>query len=121
MAEYAWMDDLTSYKQNLDTVLVTGRSAYDVVVRGTQLMNMAGKALGTLDNFESKIGPALGVLDKAGAQLGNVLGFVNFAMEYLDTIVEEISSLVESIVQEIIDEVFQQLEDLYDSVLESIQ
>jgi hypothetical protein len=120
MAEYSWMDDLTSYKQNLDTVLVTGRESYDVVVRGTQLLNMASEALGTLDSLESQMSDALELFDQAGAALESVTGYINFALQYLDTVVAEITSLVESMVQEIIDAAFEAMEELYDAVLDSI-
>jgi hypothetical protein len=121
MATYDWMDELTTYKQQADTVLVTGREAYDVVVRGTQLINMANKALGTIEGMEGQINTALGVFDTAGAALESITGYINFAIEYLDTIVSEITSLVETMVQEVINEVFEQIDDLYNSVLDSIE
>lgn len=121
MATYEWMDELTTYKQQADTVLVTGRQAYDVVVRGTQLINMANKALGTIEGMEGQINTALGVFDTAGAALESITGYINFALEYLDTIVSEITTLVETMVQEVINEVFKQIDDLYNSVLDSIE
>lgn len=121
MPQYDWMDELTTYKQQADTVITQGNQAYDVVVKGTQLMNMASKALGTLEGMESQINSVLGLFEQAGAALESIAGYINFAIQYLDTIVTEITSLVETMVQEVINEVFSQLEDLYDSVLDSIQ
>lgn len=120
MATYDWESDLINYKQQADQVLVTGRQSYDMVVRGTQLLNMANKALGTLEGMEGQIQSVLGVIDEAAGVLDDVAGFANFCTSTLDGIVSEISSLVQSMVQDIIDEVFNQLQELYDSVLESI-
>jgi hypothetical protein len=121
MATYEWESDLINYKQQVDQVLVTGRQSYDLVVRGTQLINMANKALGTLEGMEDQIQSVLGVIDEAAGVLDDISGFANFCISTLDGVVSEITSLVQSMVQDIIDEVFNQLEDLYDSVLDSIE
>lgn len=119
MANTSWMDDLTNYKAQLDTNLIQGRQAYDVVVRGTQLMNMADKAMGHLEGTESQMSGALQMFDQAGSQLQNAAGFVNFAMDNLSGVVSEIKGMVEGMVQGVIDEAFKAISDMYDGVINS--